>query len=191
MAPVTTLFLIGRPGSGKSTIARILRDRLPNARLFDERPHLLTVASDPAMAHLARTDGRDITVCNPAVYEITLHRLLDEIAAESRPGMVCITEFARRDYAGVLGQFAARFKSSWLAVYVAAPFDTCAFRNVDRARTGGSSVPEAEMRAVFQDDDWPEASSRWADQCATVRNDTPDGVALAAADILKRISDRA
>ncbi len=139
-APPSFIFLLGRPGSGKSAVYRMLSERLRAEGLasdvtrIDDFPVLRELLDrDVGFKRHYRKEGgfvvTDFTILDDVLKEI--NRKLKEL---EQPGKVTFVEFARDRYANALKNFDRRVLDHSLILYIYCPFDTCMERNIQRFR---------------------------------------------------------
>jgi len=138
--PSSFVFLLGRPGSGKSVVYRMLSERLRAEGLasditrIDDFPVLREMLDrDTEFKRHYRKEGgfvvTDFTILDDVLKEI--NRKLKEL---EQPGRVTFIEFARDRYANALKNFDREVLDHSLILYIYCPFDICVERNVRRFR---------------------------------------------------------
>ena len=168
-----TVFLLGRPGSGKTAVYRELERQLRETgstwtiERFDDFPKLRArFRSDDAREREGkqRLDSRrtaegHYTLTNRSVLDDILREISAEVIDRDRRDHGIVIEFARPSYVEALSNFHPHILDRSLVVYVEASFETCRARNLARREAGGDKdgddhviAPEA-MDAVFRRDD--------------------------------------
>ncbi|MBI4225600.1 hypothetical protein HY612_00640 [Candidatus Roizmanbacteria bacterium] len=125
------VFILGRPGSGKSTAARFIENKakgrgLTTCHLYDFPILYEMFWEDTRGRFQARQDG-NFDIIDPSVYHETLNRL--EKVAELSQAQLTIIEFARDDYKEALRHFSPDFLTGAFCLYFDASIETC----LDRA----------------------------------------------------------
>ncbi len=140
------VFVLGRPGCGKSALYRELEARLlggigaSTVERVDDFPKLWArIMADDAL----EAEGRAriwSTITGEGDYELTDLRLMDlileevnaDLLAVDRSDHLVVVEFARPDYVGALQRFDKRILDKCLVIYLEVSFETCWARNVAR-----------------------------------------------------------
>lgn len=166
--PPSFVFLLGRPGSGKSAVYRMLRQRLREEGLasditrIDDFPVLRGLLDrDVGLKRHYRKEGgfvvTDFTIFDEVFKEI--NRKLKEL---EQPGRVTFVEFARARYASAFKNFDRGVLDRSLILYIYCPFDICMERNVRRFREArgndidGHIAPTDIMEHYYKYDDYEE-----------------------------------
>lgn len=167
-APPSFVFLLGRPGSGKSAIYRMLGQKLREEGLasditrIDDFPVLKELLDrDTEFKRHYRKEGgfvvTDFTILDDVLEEI--NRKLKEL---EQSGRVTFVEFARARYANALKNFDREVLDHSLILYIYCPFDVCVERNVRRFREArGKDIdehiaPTDIMERYYKYDDYEE-----------------------------------
>jgi len=167
-SPPSFVFMFGRPGSGKSAVYRMLRQRLREEGLasditrIDDFPVLKELLDrDVGFKRHYRKEGgfvvTDFTILDDVLEEI--NRKLKEL---EQPGRMTFIEFARARYANALKNFDREVLDHSLILYIYCPFDICAERNVRRFREArGKDIdehiaPTDIMEHYYKNDDYEE-----------------------------------
>jgi adenylate kinase family enzyme len=190
------VFLLGRPGCGKSLIYRKLSEKLERIGLktvrIDDFPILKELLDrDTEFKRHYRKEGgfvvTDFTLLDDVLKEI--NRKLKQEAAEGR---VIFVEFARDRYLEALKNFDADVLRRSLLLYIYCPFDVCMQRNVRRFKEGGGKTlddhiaPSDIMEKYYRYDDMEELylrseeelRSRAPAELVVVRNEADDEARL-------------
>jgi adenylate kinase family enzyme len=131
----TKVFILGRPGGGKSTAARFIKDKVKDRGLVID--HLYDYSILYEMFH-EDTQGRfqakpngNFDIIDPSVYHEALEKL--EKVAEQTCAQFIIIEFARDDYKEALEHFSPDFLRNAFFLYLDASVETCLDRAHKRA----------------------------------------------------------
>jgi adenylate kinase family enzyme len=171
------VFLLGRPGCGKSALYRELEQRIRasgQAKTFeriDDFPKLWAkLQAEDALEQegqerlFSRRIGEGgYRITNYDVLYEVLNEILQEVNSDAlkidQPGHMIFIEFARPSYVNALQNFDQHILDRCIAIYMDVNFDICWARNVARhAATiaqGGDDhlVPRAEMEKIYLHDD--------------------------------------
>ncbi|MCK4405164.1 MAG: hypothetical protein KAV43_01480 [Hadesarchaea archaeon] len=167
-SPPSFVFLLGRPGSGKSAVYRMLGQRLREEGLasditrIDDFPVLKELLDrDTEFKRHYRKEGgfvvTDFTILDDVLKEI--NRKLKEL---EQSGRVIFVEFARDRYANALKNFDREVLDHSLILYIYCPFDVCVERNVRRFKEARGKnidehiVPTDIMERYYKYDDYEE-----------------------------------
>ncbi len=166
LARPSFVFLLGRPGSGKSAIHRLLSEQLRAEGLAEE---VMRIDDFPVLQELLDRDTEfkrhyrkeggfvvtDFTILDDVLNEINhkLHEL-------ERPGRIIFVEFARDRYAKAMNNFDRGVLEGALLLYIYCPYDVCVERNTRRFKEArGKSVddhiaPSDIMERYYKHDDY-------------------------------------
>lgn len=162
------IFLLGRPGSGKSAIFRTLTEQLKSKGLTKETMRL---DDFPVLKELLDRDtGFKRHYKKEGGFVVTDFTILDDVLKEmsrklhelERPGKIIFVEFARDSYAKALKNFDKWVLGKSLLFYIYCPFDVCVARNVRRFKErGGKNIddhiaPSDIMEKYYKHDDYEE-----------------------------------
>ena len=179
------IFLIGRPGCGKSVVFRIIEQEL-RAKGF--RGELERIDDFPLLKHIFDTDvehrrhrpapGSGVKVTDGTVWD-DLIKGLDKQALELQsPGRLLFIEFSRDNYVRAFKNFSPEIMKNSLIVYIDAPFDVCWERNARRAREeqglDAHLVSREEMEKTYARDDHEELPKHVGSPVLVVKNDSDD-----------------
>lgn len=185
------VFLLGRPGCGKSAVFRALTPRFKAAGLaadferLDDFPRLWArIMEDDARARegkerlhsVADEEGRPCLVY-PGVFDEILVELSREVEERARDGKIIFIEFARSSYVQALNSFSARVLDAAVIVYIECPFEVCWERNVRRAEAAAQKgtddhlVPREEMERTYRHDDQSELERHYRGLVVIVDNE--------------------
>ena len=149
-----TVFVIGRPGSGKTTFARYLRRVLWNWRTVSINDYDLLLSKIPTLTPAQiRWENGQFEIIDRSVFD----RLLSEIVAKvrsERGKRHIIVELARPSYSEIITQFQDFAQFPFYVFYLDTPINVCIQRNYTRAPASPSRiVPESIIRRFFATDD--------------------------------------
>jgi shikimate kinase len=181
------IFLIGRPGCGKSIVYRMLEEEL---RARGYRGELMRIDDFPLLKHIFDTDlehkrhrpapGGGVKVTDDTVWD-ELIKGLDRQALELRdPKRLLFIEFSRDSYVRAFRNFSPEVMRDSIIVYIDAPFDVCWERNVRRVekeRERGLDshlVSREEMEKTYARDDYEELPNHVDVPVIVVKNDSDD-----------------
>jgi len=162
------VFLLGRPGSGKSAIYRMLRQRLLEEGLasdvtrIDDFPVLRELLDrDTEFKRHYRKEG-GFVVTDFTILDDVLKEINRKLKGPEQPSRVTFVEFARARYADALKNFDRKVLDRSLILYIYCPFDVCVERNVRRFREArGEDIdehiaPTDIMERYYKYDDYEE-----------------------------------
>jgi adenylate kinase family enzyme len=158
----STVLILGRPGSGKTTVARALRHSLSTAGVpgrvawLSDVDYLWQVfgqgGNDERVE--ATEDGgyvvKDQTLWDQALVDLALR------ARQEMEAVLIIIEFSRADYVHALDVLRSNGVQPDLVAYLAVPLETAMHRNRQRTTVGRSGqhyVSEREMLTTYASDD--------------------------------------
>ncbi|MDI6643317.1 MAG: deoxynucleoside kinase [Candidatus Hodarchaeaceae archaeon] len=179
------VFLIGRPGCGKSVVFQILKGEL-QARGY--RGELKRIDDFPILKHIFDTDtrykrhrpapGGGVKVTDDAVWDDLAKGLNDQALKLQSPDRLLFIEFSRDNYVRAFKNFSPEILKNSLIVYIDAPFDVCWERNVCRAREeqglDAHLVSREEMEKTYARDDHEELPKHVAVPVLIVKNESDD-----------------
>ncbi len=179
------VFLIGRPGCGKSVAYRILEEEL-RARGYGGE---FKRADDfPFLKHIFDTDVEHkrhrpapvggVKVTDDRVWDDLARALNEEALRLQAPNRLLFVEFSRDNYVRAFKHFSPKILQNSLVVYVDAPFDLCWERNARRARKekglDAHLVSREEMEKTYARDDHEELPKHVNVPVLVVKNDSDD-----------------
>lgn len=188
--PPSFIFLLGRPGCGKSAIYSILREELLKRSLareverIDDFPIILKLLDqDREFKRHYRKEGgfvvTDFTILDDALREIDT-----ELKKEAKPDKITFVEFARSNYSSALKNFSRWVLDRSLLLYIYCPYEVCVARNVRRFKEGKTIdnhiAPSDIMEKYYKKDEYEDLLLRSEEilrkeapaELAVVRNDT-------------------
>jgi len=179
------IFLIGRPGCGKSAVFRILEEQL-RAKGF--KGELKRIDDFPLLKHIFDTDvqhkrhrpapGGGLKVTDDTVWDDLAKGLNDQALKLQSPNRLLFIEFSRDKYIRAFKNFSRELLKNSLIVYVDAPFDVCWERNARRVREekglDAHLVSREEMEKTYAWDDHEELAKHVEAPVLVVKNDSDD-----------------
>lgn len=170
------VFLLGRPGSGKSYIAQCIRKFAENNGWFVHHAYDYEILQTMFLEEESRNTAPELRkfsrkgpeshhgfdVIDFSVLDTALERMAVKIGLEvdkkqTSPGdKLFLIEFARKDYISALHKFNDHLQNAHL-FYIHADIETCVervHRRVKRGSPYGHFVSEDIIRAYYQKDDW-------------------------------------
>jgi len=179
------IFLIGRPGCGKSVVFRILEEQL---RAKGYKGELKRIDDFPLLKHIFDTDvehkrhrpapGGGLKVTDDTVWDDLAKGLNDQALKLQSPDILLFIEFSRDNYVRAFKNFSPRILKNSSIVYVDAPFDVCWERNARRVREekgpDAHLVSREEMEKTYARDDRKELPKHVSAPVLVVKNDSDD-----------------
>lgn len=180
--PLPNVFLIGRPGCGKSVAYRILEEEL---RVRGYEGKFKRVDDFPFLKHIFDMDveykrhrpapGGGLKVTDDAVWDELSKALNREALKLQSPSRLLFIEFSRDDYQRAFKHFNSKLLRDSLVVYIDCPWNVCWERNVRRAKMekglDAHLVSKEEMEITYKHDDHEELSKYIEAPVLVVRND--------------------
>ena len=185
------IFLLGRPGCGKSVVYQLLADRIRREKLadevmrFDDFPVLKEIAEqDKEFKKHVRSEG-GFTITDRSIYDDVLKEMNRRIKRLRKPDRLIFIEFSRSGYAQALKNFDREVLGQSLIVYIYCPYEVCLERNIRRFKEGAKNldehiVPRDLMDKYYRYDDYEELFLKSEDELkkkapasiAAIRNDS-------------------
>ena len=161
------IFLLGRPGCGKSVVFHMLGERLRKEKLasdvmrIDDFPVLKDIVDEDKRfkRHLRKEGGFEVT--DFSMLDDVLKRINDQLKKLEKYGRVIFVEFSRDNYVRAMKNFDREVLDRSLILYTYTPFDVCLERNVCRFKEGPKGlddhiVPSDMMHKYYRNDDYEE-----------------------------------
>ncbi len=164
------VFFIGRPGSGKTSIAKQLETELLAKGAFRNVAH----SSDLANGDFEETPDGGFFILKPILYRAALEQLADTAMAAMPKSDVIILEFARKSYLEAFDVLKAKGIDPDLAVYIDVRFRTACERNRGRALLGTADkhyVSAREMKETYEEDDLQQLILHFGRKIVRINND--------------------
>jgi adenylate kinase family enzyme len=184
------IFLLGRPGCGKSVVYNMLGERLRKEKLarevmrIDDFPVLKDIVDEDKefKRHLRKEGGFEVT--DLSMLDDVLKRINDQLKKLEKHGRVIFVEFSRDSYAHAMKNFDREVLDCSLVIYIYAPFDVCLERNVRRFREKQKGlddhiVPSDMMHKYYRNDDYEEIFLKSEDE---LRKQAPAPIAVVKND---------
>ncbi len=162
------IFLLGRPGCGKSAIYKIMVEKLKNRNVNQQFPR---VDDFPKLWQIFKTDETtgEWKRCRKTPdggYKVTDDTVWDDILKQLNtdllkynPDEIVFVEFSRSNYISALKNFSSEVINNSIIVYIDCSFETCWQRNVERHKkalaegTDDHLVSREEMEKTYLYDD--------------------------------------
>lgn len=172
---IRIVFLVGRPGSGKSYIAQFIQkfatiknwkvDHIYDYQLLQE---MFLEESSKALAREQRSfqpvgpeNLQGFRVINFAVLDVVLEKIAgqvkEELSASSKENKLILIEFARNDYAQALHRFGTDILQGAFVFYINAGVDTClerVHRRINDVSPFAHFVSDDILQGYYQVDGW-------------------------------------
>lgn len=161
------VFLLGRPGCGKSVVYKILKEILEKKGIDSPRvDDFLTLqailAKDREFKRHVLKDG-GFAVTDWTVVDDALRDLCELVKKEKSDKKIIFIEFARDNYKHAFGNFTKDVFDDSLILYLYSTFEECYKRNVARFQKAQKSghddhiVPLDLMETYYKTDDYEQA----------------------------------
>mgnify|MGYP000104791940 CR=1 FL=1 len=152
---VKYLFLIGRPGSGKTTFIQILTDILKKQskdfEIHNDWSILYGYAQNKKHTGLIELSENGFKVLNEKLYTTALEELISKILINDKKSEFQIIEFSRRNYYECFVLIEQMIKMEiFYIVYIDSDYNNCLSRNIKRE---SHQVPLDIMELHFKFDD--------------------------------------
>ena len=184
------IFLLGRPGCGKSVVYRLLADLIRRGKLanetmrIDDFPILKEIAEqDKDFKKHIRSEG-GFTITDRSIYDDVLKEMNRKIKLLRKPDKLIFVEFSRSGYAQALKNFDREVLDRSLILYIYCPYEVCLERNIRRFKEGAKDldehiVPRDLMEKYYRYDDYEALFLRSEDE---LRKQAPAPIAVVKND---------
>lgn len=164
---VSFVFLLGRPGCGKSVVYRILSKRVKGRGLVEDTTR---IDDFPILEELLEEDeAHEKHLEKEGGFEVTDLSLLDDVLKQINQNLkdlkgtkeLIFVEFSRASYKRAMKNFDSEVLKDSLIVYIYCPFEICLQRNKERFEEGAEEaddhiVPTDMMKSYYKKDDYEE-----------------------------------
>lgn len=163
------IFLLGRPGCGKSEIFRRLTEKFKNEKIYDDFirvddfPKLWAIFQNDEKtgkwARCRKTSDGGYKVTDNGIWNEILKQVNDDVKSLQKAGRVVFIEFSRPNYIESMKNFSGDIIGNSVVIYVDCSFETCWARNVARHEaavakgTDDHLVSREEMEKTYLHDD--------------------------------------
>jgi len=163
------IFLLGRPGCGKSEIFRRLIEKFKNEEIYndfirvDDFPKLWAIFQDDEKtgrwARCRKTPDGGYKVTDDGIWNEILSQVNNDVKSLQKDGRAVFIEFSRPNYVESLKNFSDEILKNSVVIYVECSFETCWARNVARHEAAVSKgtddhlVSREEMEKTYLNDD--------------------------------------
>lgn len=159
------IFLLGRPGCGKSAVYKILVELFKNERIADEFERIddfpilkELLDKDVEFKRHIRKDG-GFAVTDWSIVDEVLQVINKKALEKVKNNKIIFIEFARDNYINALKNFDKDFLNNSIVLYIQCDFDVCLKRNEKRFKELGGKdidahiVPPDLMKSYYKNDD--------------------------------------
>jgi len=160
------IFLLGRPGCGKSVIYEILTEKLKKRGIakefirIDDFPILKELFNKDVHFKRHRRKAGGFEVTDWSIVDEVLKIINDRIKRLEKSNRMIFVEFARNNYLQALKNFTPEVLKKSLILYIFAPYQVCYQRNVKRFQEKGKEdldshiVPPDLMESYYKEDNF-------------------------------------
>ena len=160
------IFLLGRPGCGKSVIYEMFTEKLKKRGLakefirIDDFPILKELFDKDVHFQRHRRKAGGFEVTDWSIVDEVLKIVNERIKELEKPDRMIFVEFARNNYLQALSNFIPEVLSKSLILYIFAPYQVCYQRNIKRFQEKGKEdldshiVPPDLMESYYKEDDF-------------------------------------
>jgi predicted kinase len=166
------VFLIGRPGAGKSTFARYLTRALISTNVLYLNDYELLLARTKSLAanQIKWEPNGQFEVLDRAVFDGLFSDLVKPVAS-NRGKRPIIVEFSRGLYVPIFAAITGLNEGPFTIIYVDTPLESCIQRNAIRAPYSPlKTTPEAVIRKYHTADDLTALLQAYPGNVRIVRN---------------------
>lgn len=179
------VFLLGRPGSGKSQVFHLITSKLKESSIADEFqriddfPKLLEInAEDTGNLRHKPIPGGGFLVLDDTVWADVLQKVNKDALVLDDAGKMVFIEFARDKYKRALSNFTPSVLKKAMIIYIDCPFNIAWQRNVDRVNRQKAQGIDAhltsreEMEKTYLKDDFNEIKDELQIPYIILKNDS-------------------
>lgn len=164
---ISYVFLLGRPGSGKSVVYKLCEEKLKRMGMSCQRvDDFLTLkeilAEDKDFKrHILKNGGFAVT--DWSVVDEALQRLNNLVKKLKAENKIIFIEFARDNYTNAFKNFTRDVLDESIILYIYSTFEECYRRNVERFKKAKKAshddhiVPLDLMKTYYRTDDYEQA----------------------------------
>ena len=176
------VFLLGRPGCGKSAIFKLIEERILSQHSeielerIDDFPKLWNIFQTDTehKRHRPTKDG-GFKVTDDSVWDDLLREVNMDVRNSLQKNKLLFVEFSRSDYIRAISNFDEDLIKNSILIYIDCPFEICWERNVarfEKARAEGHDnhlVSREEMEKTYLTDDKDRFTQKY--DVIVIRND--------------------
>ncbi len=158
------ILLLGRPGSGKSAIYKLLQEKFKKENIADKFERIddfpilkeLLDKDTEQKRHIKKDGGFAVT--DWSIIDEVLQVINSRAFTKTEPNKIVFIEFARANYMDALKNFTENFLQNAVILYVFVDFEKCLNRNEERFKQAKDKlddhiVPPDLMKSYYKDDD--------------------------------------
>ena len=171
------IFIIGRPGSGKTTFAHLcisnINDNWPVCKIgyIDEQTLLLNSLKNLRSGQIDWLDSGQFVVNDRTIFDHLIIKLKDIAAEEIKKKDLLLIEYVESDYDDLSDKFSELLVAKFLILYMDASLDKCIERNLNRAQKFPLlSPPSSVIEKYYSKDDCISISDLLKDRLVRIRN---------------------
>ncbi len=175
---VKIIFIVGRPGTGKSTIRKPLSEMLENRlgakiKEMDDYDSLKQMfLADLRCERFNPIGGGGFLIKDPAVFNEVLKRISSDCLASFETPNTWVMEFARGHYLEAFNSFDSKILKKSVVIHMVCDKNKIFDRLDARAKSGGANVTEEVINSFYKDDDASEICQEMGIPCIEVENNT-------------------
>jgi len=164
---VKYIFILGRPGCGKSFIFEILNKRFKSQGIaeklekIDDFPVLKELLNKDTELKKHITKDGGFAVMDQSVLNKALQIINKRLPKITSPQKIIFIEFARNNYKEALNNFSSEILKNSVILYIKTSLETCLKRNKERFKKGMKAddhiVPPRVMESYYKTDDIEES----------------------------------
>jgi class 3 adenylate cyclase len=173
------IFIVGRPGTGKSSIRKLLIRDLENqlgakTKALDDYDLLKKMSeADINCKRFIPQGGGGFMVKDPAVLTEVLRNISSDCLSDTDTHVTWMIEFARGQYSEAFSAFDARVLEKAVVIHISCNKNQIYERLEARARAGGANVTGDVIEKYYKEDDASYICKKMGIPCIEVDNDTP------------------